>query len=622
MVIDEVSVVRADLLDMIDLLLKQIRNVPERAFGGVQVLFIGDLFQLSPVLTGDEEAAFSACYSSRYFFDAHVIRQSKVIYIELSTIYRQKDPYFIGLLNKIRHNEIEQQNLDELNRKVIDPNSIRQNQMITLTSHVRKVEEINARNLAELPGEMFTYPAQVIGKFDSKNFPGEAELKIKVGARVMVTKNDTDGRQRFYNGKIGNVYQISDNAIAVVFNEFDEPVLIQKESWKNLSYGYVDEKTIVSTLGELKQFPLRLAWAVTIHKSQGLSFDEAVIDAAESFSEGQVYVALSRLTNFEGLFLSSPISAETLKQSEIVLNFVMQCQAEASPESSLDQESRNYVFNLLISAFSWNSLSAYLHNTAKQIDSWRITAKFDKLLKIEELCGIVEQQQQTSLKLVRLLTEQVSKSTVDFKYITERVMAARVYFDGIIEKDLTPLAHSIFSTAVEDKDQKEFQEANIKIMDLLKHKQMDLEIAQSLASGMMNGLSPEDLFFNYNQLKKPLNSMPTATVSNTRNRPNNKQATQQKTYEYFRTGASLQEIAEKRQLALHVVENHITELIKTGMIKLEEILPPEKIINLLTLIPHGNVDINELKIKAGNKYSFFELRAAINHVHRVTDQSA
>jgi hypothetical protein len=618
MIIDEVSMLRADLLDMVDLLLKQIRNAPEQAFGGVQLLFIGDLFQLSPVLLGKEESAFSAFYPSRYFFDAKAVLQSKVIYIELLTVYRQNDVHFIGLLNKIRHNQIEQNDLDELNNKVFIPSKGQQNHIITLTSHISKVDNLNAQRLSELDGKIYNYLAQVTGKFDNKNFPGEVDLKLKIGAQVMVTKNDSSDKKRFYNGKIGKVYDITDDGIFLIFADSLEPVLIQKDSWKNISYGYENEKAIISTIGELKQFPLRLAWAVTIHKSQGLSFDQAIIDAADSFSEGQVYVALSRLTNFEGLYLSSPISAEILKQNETVVKFIAQCENQPEPQTLLQQETDRYIFSLLTECFSWKTLSQDLNSIIRQFDTWRISNKFEKLLKTEEISQIVAEQHETSGKLARQLTGQASNASIDFVFISQRVKAARNYFEEMLEKKLKPLINVVFLSAKTDKDQKEFLDSLNKINDLVQRKKVELSLAEDISTGLMNSLSPDDLFFNYYKVKASVADEQVAVVGGTKNKGNNKQATQLKTLEYFRTSLSLPEIAAKRQLAMHVVESHVTELIKTGTIKLQEVLTEEKIAFLLPLIQNGNADINDLKITVGNGYSFFELRAAINHVLSVS----
>ncbi|MES2376696.1 MAG: helix-turn-helix domain-containing protein [Bacteroidota bacterium] len=615
LIIDEVSMLRADLLDMIDLLLRQIRSSPKSAFGGVQVLFIGDLFQLSPVLITKEEQVFSAVYPSRYFFDAKAVRQSMPIYIELLKVYRQSDLHFIGLLNKIRHNEIEQQDLDELNAKIAIPSTSQHKDIITLTSHISKVDAINVNRLSQLQGGLFSFSAQVSGKFDSKSFPGEIDLKIKVGAQVMVTKNDPSEHKRYYNGKIGEVHSIVEDGIFLNFDDINEPVLIQKESWKNITYGYENEKATLNTVGELKQFPIRLAWAVTIHKSQGLSFDNAIVDAAESFSEGQVYVALSRLTNFEGLYLSSPLSVDILKQNETVIKFIKECEGLQASEILLHHEIDLYIFGLLTDCFDWKILSGHLQSIIQQFDIWNISNKFEKLSKIEEISEAIAQQQETSEKLVR----QLSSSVLNLDYILQRTTAARRYFENILEINLMPLVSAICLSAKTDKDQKDFFESLIKLNDLIQRKKTQLILAQDIATGLMNSLSPDDILLNYYTAKAPMPKEPITLTTTVKSKNNNKQTTQLKTYEFFNTGLSIPEIAIKRQLAIHVVEGHVTELIKAGNIKLQEVLADEKIEFLLPLIKNGNVDINELKIAIGNTYSFFELRAAINHVLRITE---
>ncbi|NCD68048.1 helix-turn-helix domain-containing protein [Mucilaginibacter agri] len=616
LVIDEVSMLRADLLDMIDLLLRQLRSELTTPFGGLQVLFIGDLFQLSPVLGSKEEVAFSAFYPSPYFFDSNAVRQSDVVYIELHKVYRQSDLHFIELLNKIRHNEIEQKDLDELNRKIFLPSENSKKQFITLTSHISKVDEINARKLLELGGEAYSFPAQVTGKFDHKNFPGEAVLHIKPGAQVMVTKNDPSKKKRYYNGKIGQVHKISEEGISLIFSDSIEPVMIQKETWKNIAYGFENEKATTTMVGELKQFPIRLAWAVTIHKSQGLSFDQAVIDAADSFSEGQVYVALSRLTNFEGLYLASPLSKDILKQNETVVNYIKECEKSSFPESLLQQETSRYIFELLMNCFNWNFISDHIRLIIRQVDSWRIANKFEKLVKTEEIDQLVAQQQEISLKLIRQLSDLTAVAIVDYSFLFQRVKAARDYFTGVLDNKLSPLVSAVLSSAASDKDQKEFLQSLTKMDDLIYRKKVDLSAAEELAKGLLNGIDVENLLLNYENAKRPAPGPPQAIKAPVKHKLNSKQATQLKSLEYFRNQLTIPEIAAKRQLAIHVIESHITELIKAGAIKLQEVLPEEKISFLLPLIANGNVDINELRVTVGNAYSFFELRAAINHVIR------
>jgi ATP-dependent exoDNAse (exonuclease V) alpha subunit len=287
--------VRADLLDQIDITLRQTRKKWHLPFGGVQVLLIGDMYQLPPVVQREEWKLLSEVYRSPYFFESLVMRHNPPVYIELDKIYRQSEQTFIQLLNKVRNNQLDQQSLDLLNshyKSNITLDDYRNN--ITLTTHNRKADEINSGNLNALQGSEFKFRCEVEGSFPDRNYPADEELVLKKGTRVMFLKNNVD--KNYYNGKIGIVSYMDKDKIKVKCDEDAEEIEVAKETWTNVSYKldkttkHIDEEI----LGTFVQYPLRLAWAITIHKSQGLTFDKLIIDAAESFSAGQVYVALSR----------------------------------------------------------------------------------------------------------------------------------------------------------------------------------------------------------------------------------------------------------------------------------------------------------------------------------------
>lgn len=357
LVIDEISMVRADLLDQIDVTLRQTRKKWHLPFGGVQVLLIGDMYQLPPVVPQEEWKLLNDIYPSAYFFDSLVMRRNPPVYIELDKIYRQSEQTFIGLLNKVRNNNLDLESLDILNshyKANITKEDYRDN--ITLTTHNRKADEINSRNLRELEGREYSFRSKVDGTFSDRNFPADEVLILKKGTRVMFLKNNNE--KNYYNGKIGIVSYIDNEKIKVKCDEDHYEIEVGKETWTNVSYKvdkstkHVDEEI----LGTYTQYPLRLAWAITIHKSQGLTFDKLIIDAAESFSAGQVYVALSRCRSLSGLTLSSRISRTSLMNDNNILNFATTKQNSEQVNSIFSSSQRSFIKTLLVSLFDLSDL--------------------------------------------------------------------------------------------------------------------------------------------------------------------------------------------------------------------------------------------------------------------------
>ena len=294
LVIDEVSMVRADMLDAVDVILRHVRRQPAAAFGGVQVLYIGDLFQLPPVVKNDEWELLKQHYQSPFFFDAKVVQEDPPVYIELKKIYRQSDQGFISILNNIRNNKCSAEDLEKLHHFYKpDFYPAGEAHYITLTSHNEKAEAINRRELAKLPGKTYSYHAEISGEFYDRSYPAEEVISLKVGAQIMFIKNDKGENRRFYNGKIGVIKNVFEEKIYVSFPDETETLAVEKETWQNIKYNYNKEKDRIEEeeLGTFRQYPIRLAWAITIHKSQGLTFEKAIIDAGASFAPGQVYVA-------------------------------------------------------------------------------------------------------------------------------------------------------------------------------------------------------------------------------------------------------------------------------------------------------------------------------------------
>lgn len=323
-IIDEVSMVRADLMDAVDMILRMYRrnNLP---FGGVQMIFIGDAFQIPPVVESKDSSLLHRFYESEHFFDSRVLRANPPLYLEFKKIYRQKDRTFIDLLNRVRVNDMRKEDYQLLNSR-FKPGFLpdENDSYIMLATTNRRVSEYNNYRLSELPGEERVYVASSDGDFSYRDSPADVELCLKQGAQVMFVKNNKD--KGYFNGKLGKVVDMEDSFISVEVDteEGDKRVIsVAREVWKSVKYTWNDVEGCVEeeTIGSFEQFPLRLAWAVTVHKSQGLTFEKVIADIGDSFASGQAYVALSRCTSFEGLVLLSPVTPMSIRTDPKVLEF-------------------------------------------------------------------------------------------------------------------------------------------------------------------------------------------------------------------------------------------------------------------------------------------------------------
>jgi len=349
LVIDEISMVRADLLDAIDRVLRRYRN-RNKPFGGVQLLMIGDLQQLAPIVKDEDWEILKSHYQTPFFFSSQALRKTQFICIELQHIFRQSDARFIDLLNKVRDNKLDRDALDLLNNRYIpDFDKEKDNGYITLTTHNQQADKINFLQMSRIDEPSSIFSAEISGVFPEYSFPNEQEMVLKPGAQVMFVKNDSSREKRYYNGKIGKITSIEEDVVYVSCPGEDEEIAAEPVEWHNYSFT-IDDKTdeiIENLLGTYKQIPLKPAWAITIHKSQGLTFEKAVIDANSAFAHGQVYVALSRCRTLEGMVLSSRIDARCLRTDYSVLNFMKEIEGNQPDEGKLTELRREFESSLL-----------------------------------------------------------------------------------------------------------------------------------------------------------------------------------------------------------------------------------------------------------------------------------
>lgn len=437
LVIDEVSMVRADLLDLMDLILRRIRR-SSQPFGGVQVLLIGDLYQLPPVARHEEWALMNGIYPTPFFFDSFVIRQTPPVYVELEKIYRQNEKVFLDILNAVRNNRMDASTLANLNARyqpVIADEVYHEH--VTLTTHNAKAEAINTRNLETIKSPIKKFKASVEGTFPNTSYPAEEELVLKAGARVMFLKNNTE--KDYYNGKTGVIVDFEDDEIIVQCEGDHTPIHVKPEKWTNTTYSVnSDNEVREDILGTFEQYPLRLAWAITIHKSQGLTFSKVIIDAADSFSAGQVYVALSRCRTLEGLILSSPIDTRALTNDASVLKFAgTHAQSEKLPEA-FKQARETYIQSILLQIFDFSVLKKLREDLGGALHTHRSRFTQDGLVWIQRYFEAIENLHQVSLKFKnQLLT--LTQQKADPEQHTElqaRLQKAAIYFLTVCAEEL------------------------------------------------------------------------------------------------------------------------------------------------------------------------------------------
>lgn len=357
-IIDEVSMVRADLLDAIDMVLRRYRR-SSRPFGGVQLLLIGDVHQLSPVVTEAERPYMQRVYPTPYFFASKALQRLNYVTIELTTVFRQQDAAFVSLLNHVRDNDIDDTTLQALNARM----GIAPKDAITLTTHNRQADAINSRHMEALKGESRTYKAIIKGNYPEKSLPCDSTLEVKVGERVMFVKNDSSGGHRYYNGKIGNVKGFfhdkeEDRDYIQVIDDDGDTIAVGREQWESMKYS-LDDKTGAITQeveGTFSQYPLQPAWAVTIHKAQGLTFDHVAIDAADAFAFGQVYVALSRCRTLKGLTLTTPLTTGVAFNDASVSQFVSSQPTFEQTAAATETYERQYRLEKLMELFGIDDL--------------------------------------------------------------------------------------------------------------------------------------------------------------------------------------------------------------------------------------------------------------------------
>ena len=608
LVIDEISMVRADLLDAIDAVLRRIRH-DERPFGGVQLLMIGDIQQLAPVARQNEWELLQPYYKSVYFFDSIVLQNTPYICVELDHIYRQNDITFINILNQVRNNCLDTEHLNILNSRY-NPDFAPDDKdgFITLTTHNSQADEINDKKLESLKSRKLTFKAEVKGIFPENAYPTKESLELKVGAQVMFVKNDPSLEKRYYNGKIGVITSF-DKKEGLKVRCGDDIIDVTPVTWQNMEYSINGESKEIEEkeIGSFTQMPLRTAWAITIHKSQGLTFDKVVLDAEMAFTHGQVYVALSRCTTLEGLVLKSKISHNVMFNDRVINNFVDKMPEIYPDEKRLSLEENKYLQRLIIELFTFNDIEIQLNKLAKVL---------------RENDNIIEM---TSVDKISSLRQQFRTETIDVSLRFLRQLESIFYHNDttLLQERITKAAKYFFEKLNELEDIGDYiNETNNKavnlsikgILDILKE---TLFVKTACLDLSTKGFDVEKYLEMKNKKTveaedvKPSRPKSKSSKKDDKKlmKDNNISSSVMKTKELLDEGYDIDEVMAERSLSRSTVEKHITELVKNGIYKVEDFVDEEKVAIIREYFTETqDASLSSARDVLGEDFTYFELR--------------
>lgn len=609
LVIDEISMVRADLLDSVDMVLRRYRD-RSKPFGGVQLLLIGDLQQLPPVVRDEEWTLLGKYYDSPYFFSSLALKQTGYITIELKHVYRQNDLEFLSLLNKIRDNKADQDTFNRLNNRYI-PNFVppSDTDYIRLVTHNYQAQSINESKLAELPGVSRQYKASITGEFPEQSYPTEFVLELKENAQVMFVKNDSTGKGRYYNGMLGKVVSTTPRGVTVKGNETGELIDLLPEEWTNAKYVLnKDTHEIEEEVeGTFKQFPLRLAWAVTIHKSQGLTFEHAIIDAQHSFAHGQTYVALSRCKTLEGLVLSSPLSTNAVICDEKVHQFNMDASAHLPNSEMLSQMQRAYELNLIDELFDFHPIGIAFERITRFIDE-HFARRYPRLLQeyrqarpiLDEIVAVAAKFR---LQYTQMLATQQGQGLGN--EVIQRIRSGAEYF------------HKRLSLLVEMHRKNKIDTDNKALKKTLKERYSDVHEALDFKWNLLKYESREDVSFGIGDYLSAKAKLLLGTMDT--NKPNTKKAKEVKpkvdtklaTFNLYRLGMSIDDIAKRRELTKSTICTHLAHYVGEGAIAISEFVDDKKrqeITRFLMKHPEERKTASDIKAELSPNISYEDIR--------------
>lgn len=600
LIIDEVSMLRADLLDCIDHTLRTLRKRKFDAFGGLQILFIGDLMQLPPVVRNDEAPLLRQFYSSPYFFEARALQDNPPIRVELDKVYRQSDQVFIDLLNRLRHNELIHSDIELLNSHY-DPSELDKDGYIHLTTHNHKADKINSTKLDKLATDKVTYSATIEGDFYENAYPNELDLKLKEGAQVMFIKNDPTGQGQFFNGKIGTISSL-DDGIKVVFEDKTE-VNVEEYTWENVRYVLdkkskdIDKKVI----GTFNQYPLKLAWAVTIHKSQGLTFEKAILDLEGTFAAGQLYVALSRLTSLDGLILSSALPDKAPSIDEQLQYYIQGFEGKDQLVEQFEKDRLQFIAEFAEWAFLLDPMLRELVDHKKTFNKDENRSLKQKHLPwTDDLINDAFPLKEVGENFLRQIRKILQNR--DMHLLSERMSKAAEYFGEKLTELIDRITgqHRTLKTQTQAKT---YRAELVELKELLANQLRQIVKLNLLVQHMNEGvpLTKEKLkqSSKIKELSKSVSKdkTPTAEIS----------------YEMYKEGKSVKVIADERGLVESTIESHLATYVENGLLDVTDFLKPSKLKAILKCYDQGLTRSGEIKSALPDSYTWGEIKMGLAH---------
>ncbi len=635
LVIDEVSMLRADLLDAIDYRMKAARGNFRQSFGGAQVLFIGDLYQLPPVVRNDEKETLSQYYRSAWFYEAKALQENSLVYIELDKIFRQHDPAFINILNNLRNNIATREDIETLNQYYKTTDEINDlHEVITLTTHNAKADDINQRQLQKLSTKPHIFKAYIEEDFPENLYPVPAKIELKEGAQIMFTRNDNEAKM-YFNGKLATVREISGDDVHVEMAGTHERYQLKRERWENKKYTVnkntndLDDEVI----GAFEQFPIKLAWAITVHKSQGLTFDRAIIDVGQAFADGQVYVALSRLRSLDGLILRTRINPSAISTDQQVVEFVKANHLPDQLANVMQERQRHFIRHLTDKTFDFSGLvkdiqyvqkgqtetEGFKEDTMKpvlqqiveslegeQMNTEKFRSQLDNLLVANDYTKLVERTNKGSSYYKHLLFQNLEKLLWHLEAM-KQYKRVKTYINQLSEIDLA------ISKKLEEVDK-----ASLLISAILKGK-------EKFDFGSINRQRAEERAKLLTVVRK---ETPPTIPSFEKRKPLKKQKAKNKeslstydtTLQMLLSGLGTEQIAKERELTVGTVEGHLAKAVEAGRISIYKFMDDQSVTEIAAAISqfHEGFSSKELFDKLKGKYGYGKLKAVMVHVKKVT----
>lgn len=632
LIIDEVSMLRADLLDAMDFMMQTVRKRTQ-PFGGVQVLFIGDLLQLPPVIRDDEWRTLKQHYKGKFFFHSHVVQQNPPLYIELDKIFRQTDDAFISVLNNLRNNQISKEDITTLNQYVQPNFDLKANKgYITLTTHNAKADAMNTEALETLEGKESSYLPEITGDFPDKIFPVDEVLRLKEGAQIMFVKNDLSFDKKYFNGKMGVIKLLSAKEILVHFPEENKTIEVEKYEWQNIRYKVNDTTKEIEeeVLGTFVHYPIKLAWAITVHKSQGLTFDKAALDVSQVFLPGQAYVALSRLRSLNGLILLSSLQMNGISNDQDVMDYSLNKASETHLENALHFETKNFIHQYLVQTFDWADLAQewrnhqFSYNEKSEVSS---KAKYSYWAK--EQTERIEKVVDPAKKFVQQLNVLFSQETVDLNHISDRMQAAYTYFFNPMDELVFEILWKLEEVKRLKKAKAYFDELVLleefqtkAVLRLMKAKLLIETVVAGETISKEKLTSPDIKLYvsrkvaaiqatfkkvNANLIDDDLDEE--RYILKKKTKSPTKKTTVEETYDLWKQNSSIAEIASIRVLTKQTIFGHFVKLIQSEKVAIEDIIPSDTLDQLAAAFKgYKEESLNPLMEKHGNQFSWEEAR--------------